>query len=274
MKIKTLLFTLMMAMLLASCSMQKRLAYDFVEQSKGASVAFYVPNELKISNIRKDCDPNSIELLPLDEEQLRDTIEARTKIVNKIDEKMFLDVMIVSFEETLKDYGLKLEYWENEDTQADSLHWVVDLSHVEIQELIEYLATYCGVEGNIDFFPSTSVGVASWFELVNDRTSEQVFTEQFYCEYIKDCYYSLDSLNNKIANVEYQNLTIDGFYDFAVMLGKLYAGYAYDYFMNDYIRQEMTKKGKEYDEEYYLRYDPYEIYIYNTWRDRMIKIEE
>lgn len=274
MRIRILLFILTIAVLLASCSPQKKLAYDFVKQSKGASIAFYVPNEVKISNIRKDCDPENIDLVTLDEDQLKDTIEARTKIVNKIDEQLFLDVMIASFEETLEDYELKLEYWEDNNSKPDSLHWVVDLSHIEIQELVEYLLTHCGVEGNVDFFPSTSVSVASWFDLINGRTSERVFTEQFYCEYIKDCYYSLDSLNNRIANVEYQYLTMDGFYDFAVMLGKLYAGYTYDYFMNDYVRQEMVKKGKEYDEEYYLRYDPYEIYIYNTWRDRLIKIED
>lgn len=275
MKIKNLIAIITFCIVLISCSQPKRLAYDFVNKSKGAAVAFYVPKELKKENIRKDCNPNNIDLVTLDEEQLRDTIEARTKIVNKIDDERFLDVMIASFEETLKDYNLKLEYWETEDTKPDSLHWVVDLSHIEVVELVEHLLTHCGVEGNYEFLPSTTVNVASWFELINDDNTHRLFTEQNYGEYIIDCYYTLDTANNLVINAELQQLSIDGFYDFAVMLGKLYAGYTYDFFMNDYVRKEMIRKEKDYDEEYmYLRYDPYEMFIYGTYKDKLIRMEE
>lgn len=273
MRCKILLMLFLMSMMFVSCSPQKKLAYDFVNKSKGALVAFYVPDELKKINIRKDCDPNIAELFVLDEEQLRDTIEARTKIVNKIDDDVFLEVMIASFKKTLEDYDLKLEYWEKENSKPDSLHWVVDLSHVEVQEYVTHLLSECGVEGNVEFFAATAVNVASWFELINDDESHFLFTEQNYEEYIADCYYTLDSLNNLITNVEYRRLTIDEFYDFAVILGKLYAGYTYDFFMNDYVRKEMLRKEKEYPTNSYLRYDPYEVYIYNTSRDRFIPME-
>ena len=260
--------------LFVSCSSQKKLAYDFVNKSRGASVAFYVPNELKKTNVRKDCNPKIPELFVLDEDQLRDTIEARTKIVNKIDDEIFFEVMINSFEKTLEDYGLKLEYWEDGDSKPDSLHWIVDLSHVEIQEQLTYILSECGVEGNVEFFEGTSVNVASWFGLMNDEKSHFLFTEQNCEEYIADCYYSLDSLNNLLANVEYKRLTIDEFYNFAVLLGKLYAGYSYDFFMNEYVKKEMRKKEKEYSDNTHLRYDPYESYIYHTHSDRFILMEE
>ena len=134
MRCKNLLIVFLLSMTFVSCSSQKKLAYDFVNKSRGASVAFYVPNELKKTNVRKDCDPKIPELFVLDEDQLRDTIEARTKIVNKIDDEIFFEVMINSFEKTLEDYGLRLEYWEDGDSKPDSLHWIVDLSHIEVQE--------------------------------------------------------------------------------------------------------------------------------------------
>lgn len=56
---------------------------------------------------------------------------------------------------------------------------------------------------------------------------------------------------------------------------KLYAGYTYDFFMNDYVRKEMIRKEKDYDEEYmYLRYNPYESFIYGTYKDKLIRMEE
>ncbi len=257
---------------MSSCSSQKKFAYDFVNKSKGAEVAFYVTDELKKTNLRNDCNPESIDLVVLDEDELQDTINSRLKILNKIDDEIFLNVLIASFEETLKDYNLDLKYWENENTTPDSLHWVVDLSHIEIQELVNHQLSNCGVEGNYEFIPTTTVNVAAWFELLNDNNSSFLFTEQNYDEYINDCYYSLDSLNNLVVNVDLQQISIDGFYDFAVMLGKLYAGYSFDYFMNQYVKKEMQKKGLEYSDDIYMRYDPYEMYIYYTGRDKLIEL--
>ena len=257
---------------IVSCAPHKKLAYDFVNSSKGASVAFYVPEELQKTNLRSDCNPNSVDLVVLDEDELQDTINARVKILNKIEDEIFLDVMFSSFEKALEDYGLKLQYWENENTMPDSLHWVVDLSHIEIQELVRHQVSSCGVEGNYEFIPTTTVNVASWFELLNDNNSSFLFTEQNYDEYIYECYYTLDSLNNLVINVDIQDITIDGFYDFAVMLGKLYAGYSFDYFMNEYVKKEMRKKGLEYSDDTYMRYDPYESYIYYTGGDKFIKL--
>lgn len=269
---KAMILAFAFAFVLVSCSPHKQLAYDFVKKSKGASVAFYVPEELQRTNKRSDCDPNNIDLVLLDEDELQDTINSRVKILNKIDDGVFFNVMIASYEETLKDYGLILEYWEDENSKPDSLHWVVDLSYVEIQEHSSSQVINCGVEGYYEFLPSTRINVASWFELLDDDNSCLLFTEQNYEDYVIDCYYTLDSINNLIINADIQYVNIDGFYDFAVMLGKLYAGYSFDFFMNEYVKKEMIRKGKEYD-DIYMRYDPYEAYIYYTRKDRLIRIE-
>ena len=267
-----MLLILSFFLLLTSCSSYKKIAYNFVKKSKGASVAFYVPSELVKTNLRRDCNPSNTDLVELDANQLQDTINSRIKIINKIDDEIFLGVMIASFEETLKDYGLTLEYWEKENTKPDSLHWVVDLSHLEIQEFNEYLMSNCGVDGNYEFFTTTAVNVASWIELSNDDVCELRFTEQNYSEYIIDCNYYIDSTEKWAPFAEIQHLTLDGFYDFAVILGKLYAGYSYHFFVNDYVSEKMHKKGLEYSDDVYMRYDPYESYIYYTGKDKFIEL--
>lgn len=264
--------TIVLAMILVSCSPHKRLAYDFVKHSKGAAMSFYVADELKKMNLRRDCNPSNVDLVLLDEEQLRDTIEARTKIVNKIDDDIFLDVMFASFEATLKDYDVVLEYYEEEMT-PDSMHWRVNLSYIEVQEKIEHLLSHCGVDGNFEFFPSTVVNVASWFEMSAGDTTKLLFTEQDYSGYIEDCYYSLDSLKNLVVNVDMKHVSVEGFYDFAVILGKLYAGYCYDYFMNEYVKGVIRRKGKAIDDDIYMRYDPYEKVVYFTRNDKMILMD-
>ena len=132
------------------------------------------------SNMRSDCNPEIIDLFLLEEDQLQDTIDSKIKILNKIDDEIFLNVVAASFEETLEDYGLTLRYLEDENVSTDSLHWVVDLSHVEIQELIAHQLSSCGVDGNYEFIPITRLNVASWFNLLTESGSELVFTEQNY----------------------------------------------------------------------------------------------
>lgn len=272
--ISKIVLLVLVSLSFVSCSSYRDIAYDFVKNSKGASVAFYVPKELQKTNLRNDFDQESELFDGLDEEQIQDSIDSRVKILNKIDDDIFLDVMIASFEETLLDYDIKLEYWETENTKPDSLHWVVDMSQMEIQELVLYQYASCGDYGNYEIVPFTRINVAAWFELINDEESSVVFSEQNYDDYISDCYYRADSANNVLVNVEYHSVDIEGFYDFAVMLGKLYAGYCYDFFMNEYVRKEMIKKDEEYYENYmYMRYDPYEYYIYSAYDDRFIKLE-
>ena len=269
-RVPMLFMLLTFVLMFVSCAPHKKLAYDFIKNTKGASVAFYLPNELEKNNIRKDCLPENLGFI--EEECVDDTIAARTKIVNKIDDEMFLDILISSFESTLEDYDLALEYWENENSMPDSLHWVVDLSHIEILEYIEYQVAQCIVEGDYEILPSVGVNVASWIDLINGEEANFVYTEQSFYEQICDCYYTLDSLNNIVLNAEYYEFDIDDFYDFAVFLGKLYAGYSFDYFMNEYVKKEMKKKGQEYSDDMYMRYDPYESYIYYTRRDKFIEL--
>lgn len=264
---------LALAFVFVSCSPQKKLAYDFVEKSHGVKIALFVTDELQKTNLRSDCNPKNVELVLLDEDQLQDTIDARTRIINKIDDEIFLNVLLSSFESTLKDYNISLEYWENDNMMPDSLHWIVDLSHIEVQEFNKYLLSDCGIEGNCEFFKSTAVNVASWFELLGGDTCEMLFTEHDYYENIVDCGYYMDSTGKWAPYADLQYLTIDGFYNFAVVLGGLYAGYCYDYFMNEYVRKEMKLKGKDYSDNIHMRYDPYESYIYYTRRDRLIQIE-
>ena len=132
--------------------------------------------------------------------------------------------------------------------------------------------TQCVVEGDYEILPSVGVNVASWIDLIDGEEAKFVYAEQSFYEQICDCYYTLDSLNNIVLNAEYDEFTIEDFYDFAVFLGKLYAGYSFDYFMNEYVKKEMKKKDMEYSDDIYMRYDPYESYIYYTRRDKFIEL--
>ena len=118
--------------------------------------------------------------------------------------------------------------------------------------------------------PVDLVNVAAWFNLANDTTYTMTFTEQNYFN-DTDVSFDVDYQQNKIVAKTYcDTINIDGFYRFATLLGKLYAGYCYDFMMNKYIDNHQVEP---IDPVNRYRYNPYEKYFYRTDRDYLIEIK-
>ena len=115
--------------------------------------------------------------------------------------------------------------------------------------------------------------MASWFE-INDGEWKPV---QF-CEHnLVDGFDSKTDYSfweNKIDyNYSIDTLELKDVYNYAVYLGRLYAGYTYDYMMNSYVGDELKKKGYAY--QLMLRYDPYKKQLrYAGEDDGFVEINE
>ncbi len=270
MKRNILILLLGAVFLLLACSEQQGVARRFVKNNRKTVVALYLPEKLIKSNLRNDSVPDELKDKPL-QTQI-DYLIKQTKVVDKIDDDKFLDIIYLTMNETLKDYGLTVEYWENEDSQPDSTHWVIDIPRIEVTEACEnqrfcdwiYEKRYC-----LDV-PVDIVNVATWFNIANDTTFTMTFTEQFFFNDI-DVAFDIDYQKNKvISKISCETISIDGFYSFATILGKLYAGYCYDFLMNKYIDNHNVEPIDTINR---YRYDPYERYFYRTDKDYLIEVK-
>ena len=268
---KKLIFILSTAiLLLLSCSEQQSVARRFVKNNRNTVVALYLPERLDKRNLRNDSIPEY-----LTDSSLQTQIaylEKQVKVIDKVNDDKYLDIIYLTMQETLKDYGLSVEYWENETSQPDSTHWVIEIPRIEITEVCEpqrfcdwvYEHRYCAD------VPVDLVNVAVWFNLANDTTSTMTFTEQNYFN-DTDVTFDIDYQNSKVITKTYcDTINIDGFYKFATILGRLYAGYCYDFMMNKYIDNHQFEPIDTINR---YRYDPYEKYFYRTDRDYLIEIK-
>lgn len=258
-------------LLLISCSQQKNIARCFVKNNRNTVVALYLPDRLIKKNLRNDSLPDNLK-----NESLQDQIsylEKQIKVIDKVNDDKFLDIIYLTMCKTLNDYGLTVEYWGYDTLHpADSTHWVIDVPRIEITEVCEnqpfcrwvYENRYC-----MDV-PVDMVNVAAWFYISNGMTNSMTFTEQNYFN-DTDVTFDIDYEQSKIIAKTYvDTINIDGFYRFATLLGKLYAGYCYDFVMNKYIDNQQTTP---IDTISRFRYDPYEQYFYRTYRDYLIEVE-
>ena len=257
-------------LLLLSCSEQQGVARRFVKNNRNTVVALYLPDGLVLRNRRKDSIPEYLADSSI-QKQI-EYLETQVKVLDEINEDKILDIIYLTMKETLKDYGLKVEYWEDETTKPDSTHWVIEIPRIEIVETCNP-QPFCGwVDYNrycMDV-PVDLVNVAVWFNLANDTTYTMAFTEQNYFN-DTDVVFDIDYQSNRIISKTYcDTINIEGFYRFAKILGKLYAGYCYDFMMNKYIDNHSVEPKNTI---YRFRYDPYERYFYKTDRDYLIEIK-
>ena len=257
-------------LLLLSCSEQQSVARRFVKNNRNTVVALYLPDRLEKRNLRNDSIPEYLADSSLQTQIAY--LEKQVKVIDKVNDDKYLDIIYLTMQETLKDYGLSVEYWENETLQPDSTHWVIEIPRIEITEVCEpqrfcdwvFEHRYCAD------VPVDLVNVAVWFNLANDTTSTMTFTEQNYFN-DTDVVFDIDYQNNRVITKTYcDTINIDGFYKFATILGRLYAGYCYDYMMNKYIDNHSVESNDTINR---FRYDPYERYFYRTDRDYLIEVK-
>ena len=266
---RNILLLVLGTMLLLSCSGPQSVARRFVKNNRKTVVALYLPGRLEKRNLRNDSIPENLADSSL---QIQIAyLEKKVKVIDKVNDDKFLDIIYLTMKETLKDYGLKVEYWEDEISQPDSTHWVIEIPRIEVTEVCDP-QQFCGW---IDYnkycmdVPVDLVNVAVWFNLANDTVSTMTFTEQnFFND--TEVRFDLDSRNNVVAKISCDTIDIDGFYKFATILGRLYAGYCYDFMLNKYIDNH-TVEAIDTINRY--RYNPYDRYFYKTNRDYLIEVK-
>jgi len=238
---KLLLFIgLLLALLFSGCQTELKLAKNFVAENTDIRVAVYFPEkaEVKVEYNAK--------------------YDRQTDVLQGFSYDLFLDVMYQAYADGLRDYRLDVYVPENADNvQVDSENWLVMLSRMEISgritEYEDYL--FSDTDEYSYKFPLNTVNVASWFEI-----SDGEWKPVLFCEHnLIDGFDSKTDYSFWANSIDYSytidTLKLEDVYNYAVYLGKLYAGYTYDYMMNSYVGAEMKKM--QYSQQLLLRYDPY-----------------
>ena len=242
MKIRNCFIGLVLALVLSSCGSEIKLATQFVNAAKPRA-AVYFPEEALVTLI-PDAEGNY------------------PKMLDSLNQDAFLDIMYAAYADELKHYGVDVYIPENqENILVDSLNWLIVLSKVEIQGLFSDYEDHL-----FDFFEDyvymitlNTVNVASWFDINNGQWLPTQFDEHNLTEDYKSQIIRVDA-NKTQYNYDITPLKMADIYDYAVFLGRRYAGFTYNCMMNRYIGSEMGKQNKS--PRFQLRWDKSEGSLY------------
>ena len=227
------------ALAMTSCQPELKLAKRYMAERPAIQAAVYFPEQAEVKT------------------EVNATY-GQTEVLKGFDQDQFLDIAYNAYAEAMKDYGVEV-YIPNDidNVPVDSVHWLVMLSRMEIVGRITEYEDYLFSDTDEYSYkhPLNTVNVASWFE-INDGDWRPL---QF-CEHnLVDGFNSTTDYSFWENKIDYKysidTLELKDVYNYAVYLGKLYAGYTYDYMMNSYVGKELDKNGYGY--QLMLRYDPY-----------------
>lgn len=239
MKIKHIFIVFIIAIVLTGCGSEFGLSSKFVNQSRDIQMAVYFPEEAQVTLVQDDDG-------------------SYTQVLDSLNQDLFLDVMYAAYAEELGRYHLNVYIPDDPDyVQVDSTHWLVVLSKVEIQGLYtEYVdQLFDFVDEYAYTFSLNTVNVASWFD-VNDGEWHPTLFDEYNLRDDFNSYVTSDRQNGIQYHYDITPLKIEDVYDFAVLLGRRYAAFTYDYMMNRYVETKMGAKNQV--PRFKLRWDPYE----------------
>lgn len=271
-----LLISIAIFLFFSSCTVERKMANQFVKHSDKLALMVLFPKEVLAVNEKAGDKPLTFFF---DDAKSDTTLLRNTIILKDLDDEKIIAPFRQAFVAELKNYGLKVFEEEKMDDflliEADA--FMMNLAQMEIQEYetVYQDAIVVGEQPYTKDIWLNGINIAAWFELNEFNNSLQ--------ERPKVLFASHDQLDNYdgyfiqkffTGEIEYR-LTVDtismsSFANFSNYLGRLYAAYTFDYLMNNYIRRNTTEEQRT---NRYFRFDPYRKMFFFTEDDKFTELE-
>ena len=244
-----ILFFVVFIFSLISCSVERKMAREFVESKPDISLLVLPLNTVLKSNLKRDAIGDTSNM---DSRQVDSAAIANSLFLKDISDSAFLETYINSMFDEFERLGITVY----DESHLDSFlfiktpAYILSIAQIELEE---YYSIQEEAEEFGDFvyhkdLSLNAVSINSWFELMRLNPKEEGHELFYASEEISDFVDGYFSQNIFTGNVQFKyvkrEMETDDIYHYCEILGKRYAGYAYDYFMNEYISDNFPL-GKE-----------------------------
>lgn len=271
------LLLILIGILLVSCSLERKIASNYVRKVDKKSIMLFFPDYIQKTNLKTDSIPNADSL---DAFTLDSILYAQSIYLQYVDDSLLLSRCKESLIKELILYGFNVYEIDRMDEfiALNDSSYVLNLAQIELEEYLYILRPeYHLDERN---FYTVNIGVNainlnSWFEL--DR--HNIPSEQYPVLY--SSYYLHDEVEGgfiikyeKGLKLTYQykidSVNIVDVYELAALSGKKYAINLYDYLLNLYIQDNMPKGQVPVA---YFHYERKSKMIITIYEDSFIEID-
>ncbi len=263
-------------LLLSSCYPEYKLAKSFIESKPDVSILILPGDYVFKKNLKKENIGDTIGMTSWEIDSARMT---NSLFLKDISDSIFLETFINSMFIEFEKLGFTV-YTENYlDTFLffQKPAYILNIAQLEIEEYKKKFEDKGEVNGYVyhKSFDVDAVNFNSWFEISTLNTEKGGRKLFFASETIADIIhgYFTESLATGEIKYKYQtvNIDVDIIYRYAERLGQKYAGYTFDYIMNNYIANNYPSGSKR---KYYMHYNRLNNTLDPTTDDRFELMEE
>lgn len=262
--------------LLVSCYPEWKLAKTFLSDGPESAILILPANYVFKKNLKVDELENKAGLT---DAEIDSALMANSLFLQKISDSTFLETFINSLILELDRLGFKVFL----ESQLDSVlftktpAYLFNIAQIELEEhysVHEDKETFGGFEyyKNVDL---NAITYNFWFEIseLNDEGGNRKLF--FASETINDVVFGYFKENLFTGEINYKytldEIDLDILYRYAGIFGTRYAGYTFDYIMNEYITDRWPPDKKR---RFYMHYNPENSTLDPTWTERFIEMEE
>tara|TARA_B100001971_G_C18199532_1_gene543657 strand:- start:609 stop:1451 length:843 start_codon:yes stop_codon:yes gene_type:complete len=261
---------------LMACNPEKKLAIEFASKAGAKNLLVIAPDYLFKTNLKTYL----MDSLGIGDDENKDSILLiHSEYLSDLNDSLFIVNYMLGYNKALSSFGFRVftQDQTEEFLNLDSNSYQVNIAQIEIEET---LYTYRD-EVNVyekNFYHDhnlNAVYVNSWFEIynLNDNIDNQqtYFTTDMISD-IPDGSFDYDIFSGKVRYMyNIDSLKVDVLYDFAYRLGKEYAGYTFDFLLNDELNKKIHPDARSTK---YWRYDPINHIFFPATDDKFIPLNE
>jgi hypothetical protein len=264
-----------MMVFISSCTIERKLAQNFVNAKPDIDLQLFTPDILFKFNHKGEEIEGFNALSDLQQDS---ALYTHSDFIQYIDDSIYLEHYINSFINELRALGFKvfLDHSVDSFLQGMPQSYVVNVSQVQIDEYKYPLVDSESFEDTIytKSFQLNAVDASAWFELSKINTPKPQKTILYSSFTASDDFEGNFVINSFTLDIHYRykidSLKINDLYELASYSGKKNASYLFDFFMNQYIAFHMPK-GIE--PMYFLHYDRFRK-VFSPTEDEMFEVLE
>ena len=271
-----IIFILVLFSVLASCTVERKLANDFIYIKDSLSVLIIPPDQIFKTNVK------TWEIEGFDE---MEAWEQESKLfdsslfIKDVNDSIFFERYFNSLQAGLWEFGLNVFY---EDQIIDFMAvntpaYQVAVAQLEIEEdIFPYRAeeVFDDTVAYYEDFYLNNVNINNWYEItkLNDplAVNNLLYASHFVMDALEGRFVNNVFTGEVKFKYDLTPMDVDQIYQLAEILGEKYAGYIFDYMLNEYVYRNI---GNGIRPKSYFHYDKQTKALYPAGDDRFIFME-
>ena len=262
-----------LALSIQACTIERKTAVAFTKKANVTSLIVLQPDQLfKINQKLYLLDS----LGPVDKDREAEVLLENSLFLKDLNDSRFVDNYMLGYKNELARFGFNVYDASTMDKvpAMDSNVIQVSVAQIELEETLYPFRDETQIYRQNYFHDHqlNAVFVNSWFDITpSNHKSSIYFATDMLVDQVESTF-DYDVFSDQVRYMyNLEPMSTDMLYQFAYDLGRVYAGYTFDYLLNTELDRVLPPEDRT---DRYWRYDPFSQTFFLAGEDRFISLDE